>query len=152
MWQRIQTVLVVLAMIGLILTLTLPLIQVITTEASTSHTAFDLIGSGDAIELMASWAPVAIVALALVSLVVLAFSITQFKNLPRQIKINRIATLLIMGCMVCLFFGLKDVVASEVATRKVGFFAPAVSLFLNVLAGIQMRRDHMKIASVDRIR
>lgn len=153
MWQRPQTLLVVLAIIGMVLAITLPVTVANTPILQDELSVFEILTyDGFGLDLIPGWAPLGFVAAALLALVAMAMCITQFKNLRRQMAINRIATLLIMLGMVALFFGLKEWNGMGGGTREIAFYLPVASLFLNVVAGMLMRKDQLKIASVDRIR
>ena len=49
----------------------------------------------------------------MLSLVVLALSLTQYRHLSKQIRTNRLATLLIMVAMVAVYFGMQSLISGH---------------------------------------
>jgi hypothetical protein len=94
--------------------------------------------------------------LAMVSIIVSAFSIFQFKNRILQMKLGMFNTLIIIGTLGCVFLGIRKgrslLPAIENDDFMIGFLLPVIALILNVMANRFIRNDEKLVKSADRFR
>lgn len=85
-----------------------------------------------------------------------AYSISQFKNRMRQLQVGFGITLCIAASLVAMMTGSKEAeTLLEVKTLGVydiGFYAPFVALFANIISNRLIRKDERLVRSMDRIR
>lgn len=93
---------------------------------------------------------------AIVSSLLAAFSIFQYRNRLRQIQIGAANSFVVMITMfTSLYFILKSesVIAPDLqGVYLIGFYFPVVALMCNMMANRFIRRDEQLVKSADRIR
>jgi TRAP-type uncharacterized transport system fused permease subunit len=95
-------------------------------------------------------------ALILVTAGVSLYSIFQYRNRMKQIKLGLLNTLLLCGIIGLMFLGVTK--GSEMLPGnlkedfQLGFYIPAVVLLLNTLSNRFIRKDEELVRSADRIR
>lgn len=159
MLQRIQSIFLLLVGVAMVLTLILPLwnlpaIQGI--EGTYELTAFTMDRydqSGEITETVSKWYIGAIAAIVMT----LAFvSIFQYKNRGKQMMINMINSLLMVGLVATIFITTNGMVTAlgvqESGSYGVGFWAILGAMVMNMLANRFIRKDEALVRSVDRIR
>ncbi|MFC3880202.1 DUF4293 domain-containing protein [Algoriphagus namhaensis] len=159
MLQRIQSVFLFLVGVAMVLTLILPLwtLPVIPgVEGSYELTAFTMDRysvDGEITETTVKWYIGAIAAIVMT----LAFvSIFQYKNRGKQMMINMINSLLMVGLVAAIFITTNGMVTAlgvqESGSYGVGFWAILGAMVMNMLANRFIRKDEALVRSVDRIR
>jgi hypothetical protein len=94
--------------------------------------------------------------LAIISTIISAFSIFQFKNRMLQMKLGMFNTLIIIGTLGCVFLGIRKgkslLPVIENDDFMIGFLLPVIALILNVMANRFIRNDEKLVKSADRFR
>lgn len=160
MIQRIQTVFLFLVVVAMGVTIGLPLWEQMKTGSGTEDswilTAFTLSNlnpAGEVIETSSKWY---IGALACFAGLMALISIFQYKNRTRQMMINMINSLLMVGLVAVIFLTTNgvntEIGALENGAYLPGFWAVLIAMVCNMLANRFIRKDEMLVRSVDRIR
>ncbi|RIW13946.1 DUF4293 family protein [Algoriphagus lacus] len=158
MIQRVQTIFLFLVAAAMGVTIGTELwSQDLTDSGQTwSLSAFALSNvdsSGEVIQSTSKWYLGSLAALVGLMAVI---SIFQYKNRTRQMMLNMINSLLMVGLVSAIFLttnGLNTELGVEVAgSYKPGFWAVLVAMVLNMLANRFIRKDEALVRSVDRIR
>jgi hypothetical protein len=158
MIQRIQTIFMFLIAVAMGVTIGTELWTQSQTDAGQtwSLSAFALSSvdsSGEVIDSTSKWYLASLAAL--IGLLAI-ISIFQYKNRGKQMMINMVNSLLMVGLVALIFLttnGLNTELGIEVAgSYQVGFWAVLVAMVLNMLANRFIRRDEALVRSVDRIR
>jgi phosphatidylserine synthase len=93
---------------------------------------------------------------AILGMVILAYSITQYKNRLMQMKLGIAFSLCILTTGVTTFIGIKmaeDLTDPKfIGFNEVGLYLPFVALFLNMAANRFIRKDEQLVRSMDRLR
>jgi hypothetical protein len=83
-------------------------------------------------------------------------SIFQYANRGRQMMINMVNSLMMVGLVVTVFLttnGINSAInAPEAGSYQMGFWAILVAMVCNMLANRFIRKDEALVRSVDRIR
>ena len=95
--------------------------------------------------------------LAVISIVLAAVSIFQFKNRLTQIKLNMMNTLVMVSCQgLAVYFilvkGNKLFSPELQGNYQIGFVLPVFALLLNSFANYFIKKDENLVRSVDRLR
>jgi glucan phosphoethanolaminetransferase (alkaline phosphatase superfamily) len=158
MIQRVQTIFLFLVTVAMGITIGTELwSQNLTDSGQTwSLSAFSLSNvdsSGEVIQSTSKWYLGSLAAL--IGLIAIV-SIFQYKLRSRQMLLNMVNSLLMVGLVSAVFWttnGLNTELGMEVAgSYKPGFWAILVAMVLNMLANRFIRRDEALVRSVDRIR
>jgi glucan phosphoethanolaminetransferase (alkaline phosphatase superfamily) len=160
MIQRLQTIFLFLVVIGMGITVGTPLWEQVDTGSGTGDswnlTAFmltNLDSAGEEIQSSSKWY---IATLASFAGLLALISIFQYKNRARQMMINMINSLLMVGLVATVFLttnGINQAISAEVAgAYQIGFWAILASMVCNMLANRFIRKDEALVRSVDRIR
>lgn len=160
MIQRVQTIFLFLVVIAMGITIGSPIWEQADASSATANTwnlsAFmltNLDAAGEEIQSSSKWYIAALAAFAgLLALI----SIFQYKNRARQMMLNMINSLLMVGLVAVVFLttnGINKEIASEVAgSYQIGFWAILGAMVCNMLANRFIRKDEALVRSVDRIR
>jgi len=156
MIQRVQTIFLFLVIIAMGVTIGMPLWEQFQTNSDSGDswnlTAFalsNLDASGEVIQTSSKWYIGSIAAFAgLLALI----SIFQYKDRGRQMLLNMINSLVMVGLVVAVFLTTNGVNAPEAGSYRLGFWAILVALVCNKLANWFIRKDEALVKSVDRIR
>jgi peptidoglycan/LPS O-acetylase OafA/YrhL len=153
MLQRIQTIYLLLSSIALLLTIWLPFAGFQTGETTVVFSIFGVSSSAANLEEISSWIPFYI--LIGLSLGLMLFSISQFKNRKRQLTLGKINYLLLLTIIVLLFLE-TDSLGSKLNIEKIdyglGMYLPVIALALTFLANRGIKKDEDLVKSVDRLR
>lgn len=167
MLQRVQTIFMTIAAIAMILMLFFPIweksdsnyeaemreyaimdaFKLKYEQHNTQTQEVQLLGSQDTF-----WISVG----ALVSSLVMLFSITRYKNRMTQVKLNALFSLITAGTLVGMYLYINK--ANQLfdpqvqGTFLVGFYLPIVAMLNNFLANRFIRKDEQLVRSADRIR
>ncbi|WP_026968618.1 DUF4293 domain-containing protein [Algoriphagus terrigena] len=156
MIQRIQTIFLFLVVVAMGITVGLPIWEQANPAGSWNLTAFALTHldpAGEEIQSVTKWY---IAALASFAGLLALISIFQYRSRGRQMMINMVNSLLMVGLVATVFLttnGVNQEIASEVAgSYQIGFWAILVAMVCNMLANRFIRKDEALVRSVDRIR
>jgi glucan phosphoethanolaminetransferase (alkaline phosphatase superfamily) len=156
MIQRIQSIFLLLVVISMGVTIGTELWEQTVNEQTWKLNAFVLENLDASQEVQSSTSKWYLGALASFSGLLALISIFQYKNRTRQMMINMINSLLMVGLIAVTFLttnGLNSEMGAEAAgTYKVGFWAILAAMVFNMLANRFIRKDEMLVRSVDRIR
>lgn len=160
MIQRVQTIFLFLVVVSMGITIGSPIWEQIISGTDSGEswklTAFSLINldpEGVEIQSSSKWYIATLAAFAgLLALI----SIFQYKSRAKQMMLNMINSLLMVGLVATVFLttnGINQEIASEVAgSYQLGFWAILVAMVCNMLANRFIRKDEALVRSVDRIR
>src|SRR5690606_1855331 len=156
MIQRVQTIFLFLVIVAMGVTVGLPIWEQANGDGTWTLSAFALThvnASGDEIQSISKWY---IAALASFAGLLALISIFQYRSRGRQMMINMVNSLLMVGLVVSVFLttnGINEEIASVVAgSYQLGFWAVLVAMVCNMLANRFIRKDEALVRSVDRIR
>eukprot|EP00037_Helgoeca_nana_P001139 m.438632 g.438632 ORF g.438632 m.438632 type:complete len:159 (+) comp114826_c0_seq1:1-477(+) len=83
-------------------------------------------------------------------------SIFQYRNLGRQMMLNMVNSLLMVGLVAIVFLTTNgvnsEISAADNGTYEIGFWAILIAMVCNMLANRFIRKDVALLKSVDRIR
>ena len=157
MWQRIQTIYMLLAFVALVLFNFLSTASFTANSNSWFLTPFGL--SGNQVEELPTYFVgfgVAINSLAAILIIAL---LGFFKNRKLQIRLGHASYLLCLGLTVLLYLNLSDIKSAlelsfgtvEVS-YNVGSYLPVVAIAFLILANRAIKKDEELVKSLDRIR
>lgn len=154
MWQRIQTVFLVVVVISMIGLIFMP-IWVYQPETENAHQLYAFHytekTNGVANTLYMPYALTAMLAIA--SATVAFISIRKFNNRMVQMKLGVLNSLLMLGAMVCIVFFIMDLTKSHQGGQYgSGFWMIAIGVAANFLANRFIRRDEKLVRDSDRLR
>jgi glucan phosphoethanolaminetransferase (alkaline phosphatase superfamily) len=158
MIQRIQTIFLFLVAVAMGVTIgtTLWTQDITDTGQTWSLSAFALSNVDSSNEVIQSTSKWYLASLAALIGLLAVISIFQYKNRAKQMMLNMINSLLMVGLVATIFFttnGLNESLGMEVAgSYKAGFWAILVAMVMNMLANRFIRKDEALVRSVDRIR
>lgn len=108
------------------------------------------------IELLGTQSTILISIGAVVSALVMLWSITQYKNRMTQVKLNALFSLLSAGTFVGIYVYISKANAlfdpTVFGQFLIGFYLPIVAMFNNFLANRFIRKDEKLVRSMDRLR
>ena len=160
MIQRVQTIFLFLVVLAMGITIGAPIWEQIDSTSASSiswklsaFTLTNLDSTGEEIQSVSKWYLAALASF--VGLMAL-ISIFQYRNRARQMMLNMINSLLMVGLIAAVFLttnGVNGEIGSAVAgSYKVGFWAVLAAMVCNMLANRFIRKDEALVRSVDRIR
>jgi glucan phosphoethanolaminetransferase (alkaline phosphatase superfamily) len=158
MIQRVQSIFLFLVAVAMGLTLGLDLwVQEVpdSTEVWKFNALFmsKLDASGEILESSSNWYLAAMAAFAGLLAII---SIFQYRNLSRQMMINMLNSLLMVGLVAIVFLTTNgvnsDMAAPDNGEYQLGFWAILIAMVCNMLANRFIRKDVALLKSVDRIR
>lgn len=154
MWQRIQTVFLVVNLISMIGLIFMP-IWVYQPETENSHQLFALHYTEKTAGVAnTQYIPYAITAMLAAAAAVVAFiSLRQYKNRVLQMKLGVLNSLLMLGAMVCIVIFVLDLAKQHNGGQYgSGFWMVAIGVAANFLANRFIRRDEKLVRDSDRLR
>lgn len=120
------------------------------------YNAFSMVHTNGAGEAVQSTNTLYVAGLALLSAVLFVASIFSYRNRMKQITLNLINTLVLIGLLITnillIFQGTVFFETNNQGNFAYGFYLPIVALFMNVLANRFIRKDELLVRSADRIR
>lgn len=158
MIQRVQTIFLFLVAVAMGITLSMELWQQVAVDSGESFSLTALFlekynSSGEVIQTESKWY---IAALASFVGFLAIISIFQFRNRGRQMMINMVNSLLMVGLVATIFIttnGINSEIASSASGNyKLGFWVILVAMVCNMLANRFIKKDEALVRSVDRIR
>jgi hypothetical protein len=154
MWQRIQTVFLVIAIISLILSILFP-IWSYNDPLGQTHRLFPLHYSVTQNEVRnTQYFPYAITAILSVAAITIAIiEIGKFKNRVLQMKLGALNSLFLVGVIgSSVWFGMQMVKTYQAGNYGIGLWLPGVAVICNLLANQFIRRDERLVRDSNRLR
>ena len=154
MWQRIQTVFLVIAIISLIASIFLPIWS--TQDSSgTTHVLYAIhysVGTGD--QMQPTYFPYSLVAMFAVASATLAFiEIGKYKNRLLQMKLGALNSLFLVATIgLSVFFATQLLKTHQGGQYGLGMWLPGIAVLCNLLANRFIRRDEKLVRDSDRLR
>lgn len=154
MWQRIQTVFLVIVIASLIATIFLP-IWVYQDSAGQTHELYPLhysIKQGETVK--TQYFPYSLTAVLAIAAATIAFiEIGKFKRRVVQMKLGALNSLFIAGTMAAAVFLSQPLIKNfQGGQYGLGLWLPAVAVVCNLLANRFIRRDEKLVRDSDRLR
>jgi len=151
MWQRIQTVFLVIIILTLLVSLVFPIWSVQVNDDARVLTAFYYLSNGKY-----QYNPYSITAILAIASATLALTeITKFKNRLTQIKIGALNSLFLVGVLGFSFYFsnqlMKDL-AGPKGQYGLGMWLPFGAVICNLLANRFIRRDEKLVRDSERLR
>lgn len=149
MWQRVQTIFLVLVIGSMIAMFFFP-IWIGSSDGKTVFLNALMLDAGEEV----IYFPYSFVGtLAIAAATVAAFSIFKYKNRLTQVKLGALNSLLMASTMVLpLFVFIKPLEADYTGGYGIGLFLPAIGLICNSIANRFIRRDERLVKESDRFR
>ncbi len=149
MWQRIQTVFLVAAIVVLLVSLVQPIWSLRTETDETVLTPFYLM-RGTAFQ----YFPFTITAILSVASITLATtSVTRYKNRVLQIKLGALNSLVLVGVVgSSVYFATQMLSEFQAGGYGLGMYLPLVAVMCNLAANFFIRKDERLVRSSERLR
>ncbi len=154
MWQRIQTVFLIIAIGSLIATLFLP-IWVYQDNSGSSHELYPLhysiIQNG---ERTTQYFPYSLTAILLIAALTIAvIEIRKFKQRVVQMKLGALNSFFIAGAILsAVLFSNQFIKSLQGGTYGLGLWLPGLAVICNLLANQFIRRDERLVRNSERLR
>lgn len=167
MLQRIQTIFMTLAATAMILVLFFPIWEKSDQDFEDENREYAIMNAfelryelrnkeNEPTELLGSQSTLLISIGAVLSALVMLFSITRYKNRKTQVKLNALFSLLSAATFVGIYLYISKANAlfnPEIfGTFLIGFYLPIVAMLNNFIANRFIRKDEALVRSADRIR
>jgi glucan phosphoethanolaminetransferase (alkaline phosphatase superfamily) len=155
MWQRIQTVFLLIAIISLVAAILLP-IWIHQDNLKQTHTLFafhySIRGKNGA--LITEYFPYCLTAiLAIASITISIIEIRKFKNRILQMKLGALNSLFLAAILACGFFFSRDLAQTFQGGRfGLGMWLPGIAVLCNLLANRFISRDEKIVRDSNRLR
>lgn len=158
MIQRVQTIFLFLVAVAMGLTIGMELWLQVVPDSSETYTlsAFSmqhLSSSGEVLSSNSTWYLATLAAFVGFLAII---SIFQYRSRARQMMINMINSLFMVGIVVIVFLTTSgvntEIGAADNGTYKIGFWAILVAMVCNMLANRFIKKDEALVKSVERIR
>jgi hypothetical protein len=157
MWQRIQTVFLLIVILSLGASIFLPIWMM--NESQTQHVLFPLYyGTHEATQsgagLSESYIPYCITAILFIAAITIAvIEITKFKDRLLQIKLGTLNSLLLAGGLgSAVYFATSLVKTHDGGQYGLGLWLPGIAVIANWLAMRFIRRDEKLVRDSNRLR
>lgn len=154
MWQRIQTLFLVMIIASMLGLLILP-IWVNAPDTPNEHQLYALHYTEKSPEGNKSYyLPYCLTAILAVAAATVSFiSIRSYHDRQKQMRLGLLNSLLMLGVMICIVFFVTDLTETHPdAQYGFGFWLVAVGVACNFLANRFIRRDEQLVKDADRIR
>jgi cytosine/uracil/thiamine/allantoin permease len=157
MWQRIQTVFLVIAILSLVASIFLPIWML--RDAAQHHVLYALYygsrdGAANGSSMVQTYVPYCITAILFIAAITIAvIEITRFKDRLLQIKLGTLNSLLLAGGLgSAVYFATTMVKTYEGGQYGFGLWMPGIAVICNWLAMRFIRRDEKLVRDSDRLR
>jgi glucan phosphoethanolaminetransferase (alkaline phosphatase superfamily) len=154
MWQRIQTVFLVIIVLAMILTVFLPIW--VGQSENVTHELYPLhYTTINGAERISKYFPYSIMAiLSIASATIAAVEIGKYKNRVLQMKLGALNALLMAGVVGCAVYFANQMIQAHHGNWQYGFglYAPIIAVISNFLANRFIRRDEKLVRDSDRLR
>lgn len=149
MWQRIQTVFLIVAIISLLISVVQPIWTYTGENTSQVLTAFYLLSDS-----VYNYFPYAFTAtLAIASVTVAFLEVRKFKDRVLQLKLGAFNSLLMAGSIILsVYFANALTEKFQGGQYGLGLYLPAVAVVCNFLANRFIRRDERLVRDSERLR
>jgi hypothetical protein len=149
MWQRIQTVFLVVVIIAIIVTLVFPIWMIDVNGQKTVLTGFYLV-KGDVYQ----YSPYVVTAmLAIASATLSLIEITRYKSRMTQMKMGALNSFFLVGVILSSFWFSNQLNKSlGDGQYGPGMFLPAIAVLANLLANRFIRKDEKLVRDSNRLR
>jgi hypothetical protein len=154
MWQRIQTVFLVIAIISLIISIFLPIWAHSDTEGN-RHVLYALHYSvNESDKTTTTYFPYSITAMFTIAAATVAFiEIGKFKNRMLQMKLGALNSLFLVATIgFSLYFASQMIKTYQGGQYGLGMWLPGVAVVCNLLSNRFIRRDEKLVRDSDRLR
>lgn len=154
MWQRIQTVFLVIAIVSLLLAIFLPIWADWQSNPKRELYALHLSTTNEDGTKVSDYLPYCITAvLFIASITISAIEVTKFKDRLLQIKLGTLNSILLAGGVAsAVYFATSLVKTYEGGQYGFGLFLPFVAVICNWLAMRFIRRDEKLVRDSNRLR
>ena len=160
MWQRVQTIFLLLVAISMFLMFFFPLWEKVPPEENVLHriTAFyyEVISEQQDVAERVYFPYTLIGVLAGLAIGIALFEITMFKNRLTQMKLGAFNSLVMAGSLgLTVYYTIQldeQIYPTFEPTYGIGFYMPAAAMIFNIMANRFIRRDEKLVRSTDRIR
>ncbi|MEJ7643291.1 MAG: DUF4293 domain-containing protein [Chryseolinea sp.] len=149
MWQRIQTVFLVIVIIGVLVTLIFPIWTINSNGEQTVLTGFYLLKGN-----VYQYTPYAITAmLAIASATLALIQITKYKSRVTQMKMGALNSFFLVGvCGSAYWFSSQLIKLMGPGQYGLGMWLPAIAILANLLANRFIRKDEKLVRDSNRLR
>jgi len=167
MLQRIQTIFMTIAAVSMVLVLFFPIWEKSDQDFNAEKREYAIMDSFDLrheqhdtttgeISLLGTQSTILISIGAVVSALIMFWSISRYKNRVVQVKLNTLFSLLSAGTFVGIYLYINKANALFEPTGfgqfLIGFYLPIVAMFNNLLANRFIRKDEKLVRSMNRLR
>ena len=156
MWQRIQTLFLVIVVVSMLLSLFLPIWVSLDPDSGITKSLYPLHYTVQEGEIRSStYFPFCATAILMVAAATIAImELRKFDNRVTQIKMGTLNSLILMGVMLCAILFANNLIDSNPTGWKygLGLYIPFVGVTCNWLAIRFIRRDEKLVRDSDRIR
>jgi hypothetical protein len=151
MWQRIQTLFLVILILALLVSLVIPVWSVEVNGEARVLTAFYYLNNG-----VYQYNPYSLTAILAIAAVTIALTeITKFKNRLTQVKLGALNSLFLVGVLACSFYFSNQLLKDLAGTKGqygLGMWLPFLAVICNLLANRFIRRDEKLVRDSERLR
>ncbi|HMG92146.1 MAG TPA: DUF4293 domain-containing protein [Chryseolinea sp.] len=151
MWQRIQTLFLVIAILALLVSLVVPIWSVEVNGEARVLTSFYYLNDG-----VYQYNPYSLTAILAIAAATIALTeILKFKNRITQVKLGALNSLFLVGVLVSAFVFSNQLMKGVEGTKGqygLGMWLPFIAVICNLLANRFIRRDEKLVRDSDRIR
>ena len=151
MWQRIQTLFLVIAILALLTSLVVPIWSADVNGEASVLTAFYYLNNG-----AYQYNPYSLTAILTLAAATIALTeITKFKNRITQVKLGALNSLFLVGVLVSAFYFSNQLMKAVEGARGeygLGMWLPFGAVVCNLIANRFIRRDEKLVRDSDRLR
>jgi len=151
MWQRIQTLFLVIAILALLTSLVIPIWSAEVNGEARVLTAFYYLNNG-----AYQYNPYSLTAILTIAATTIALTeVTKFKNRVTQVKLGALNSLFLVGVLVSAFYFSNQLMKGLEGVRGqygLGMWLPFGAVVCNLLANRFIRRDEKLVRDSDRLR
>ena len=149
MWQRIQTVFLVLAVVALLFSLVQPIWYYSGDSGTITLTPFYFLHEDSY-----QYFPYSLVAIFSIASITLAItSIRKYKNRMLQMKLGALNSLCLVGVVgVSVYFATQLIGEFQGGSYGPGLYLPVVAVLCNLVANFFIRRDERLVRNSERLR
>lgn len=163
MLQRVQTIFMTLAAISMILVLFFPIWEKSDLKPGSDQGEYAIMNSfelrlelrttdNEVVKVLSTYSTFPISIGAILSALIMLFSITRFKNRMLQIKLNALFSLIISATLVGIFFYVRRFDPQFTGSPLIGLILVVVAMFNNMISNRFIRKDEKLVKSMDRLR
>ena len=149
MWQRIQTVFLVIAALALLISLVQPIWSFLVNDELHSLTPFYYLSSG-----AYQYMPFSLTSiLSIASITIIITEIRKYKNRVTQMKLGALNSLFLVGVIgSSVYFATQLVEEFQGGSYGLGMYLPVVAVICNLIANYFIRKDERLVRNSERLR